>query len=144
MRELQDAPITQADGATPFATVSQLAKHLKLDKGTVSRRVKVALDAGYLVNTETRKGRAYQLRTGDALPDEVEVLPTGERLTQALGGCCSVADETEGVKTPPPPATANGNGYHPELHPWKPLYDELVAHGMDEQEALAQAMREVR
>jgi len=34
------------------------------------------------------------------------------------------------------------NGYHPELHPWKPLYDELVAHGMDTQEALVKAKNE--
>ncbi len=139
MRALQDASDTgQADSATPSATVSQLAHYLKLDKGTVSRRVKVALDAGYLVNNETRKGRAYQLRTGDALPDEVEVLPSGERLTEALGGCCSVADETEGY-TPPPPAAANGNGYHPE---WEWRYLQLKADGMPDQDALYQAMRE--
>ena len=34
------------------------------------------------------------------------------------------------------------NGYHPELHPWKPLYDELVAGGMDPRDALFQAKAE--
>ncbi len=115
---------------------------MKLDKGTVSRRVRVALDAGYLVNNETRKGRPSQLQIGDALPEEREVLPSSQRLADAFAGCCSVAGDAEGVKTPPPPPDANSNGYHPELHPWKPLYDELVAHGMDPKEALVKAMRE--
>ena len=35
-----------------------------------------------------------------------------------------------------------GNGYHPELHPWLPRLDELMAAGVPEREALAQAMAE--
>jgi hypothetical protein len=34
------------------------------------------------------------------------------------------------------------NGYHPELHPWLPRLDELMAAGVPEREALAQAMAE--
>ena len=34
------------------------------------------------------------------------------------------------------------NGHHPEWHPWQPRLEELMAGGMPEREALAQAMAE--
>jgi hypothetical protein len=84
----------RGDGA--LVSVAVLAGVLKLDKGTVSRRVRVAVDAGYLENTETRRGRPYALCCGSPLPEEVEVLPTVE----ALARCCSVAGVQEGTSTP--------------------------------------------
>lgn len=93
----------QPDNATPTATVTQLAKHLHLDKGTTSRRVTVALDGGYLVNDETRKHHAFKLRLGDALPEEQEVLPSTQALADEIAKCCGVADETEGNAGGPPP-----------------------------------------
>lgn len=98
------ATVSATPSATASATVAQIARHLKLDKSTVSRRVRVALDAGYLVNDETRKGRAAQLRLGEPLPEDVEILPTAEQITEALaeamsdGNRCTVAPVLPGQK----------------------------------------------
>lgn len=119
VRDLQGvSESAEAGNATPGATVSRLAHRLKLDKGTVSRRVRVALDAGYLVNTETRKGRPYQLRTGDALPEESELLPSAVRLAEVMQGCCGVADASEGYTTPPPSSNGHvpANCTNPQRH----------------------------
>lgn len=46
-------------------TQAEVAKELRLDKATVSRRVREARQRGYLENHETRKGRQAQLVLGD-------------------------------------------------------------------------------
>ncbi len=53
---------------------------LRLDKSTISRRVKVALKAGYLLDLEPNPGRASRLEIGDAMPDDDRVLPLPEEL----------------------------------------------------------------
>jgi hypothetical protein len=85
------AELADANGHR-YISVAQLAAALKMDKSAVSRRVRVALEAGYLRNEEDRRGRPYKLVLGDPLPDDVEILPPPE-------GCCSVASETGGMKT---------------------------------------------
>jgi hypothetical protein len=75
-------------------TIVKLAEELELDKSTAWRRVRTAIDRGYVKNLEERKGRPAQLVPGEALPDDVEILPTVERLHG-----CTVAGESEGVKT---------------------------------------------
>jgi hypothetical protein len=72
---------------------ADLRSRLKLDKSAISRRVADALDRGYLRNLEDRKGRPARLVPGDALPEELEVLPSPERLHG-----CAVA---RGDKEPP-------------------------------------------
>ena len=52
-----------------------LAAALKLDRGTISRRVRKALDGGYLQNLEDKRGRPHRLVPGDQLPDEQVILP---------------------------------------------------------------------
>jgi hypothetical protein len=59
---------------------SAVKDHLGLDKGTVSRRINQAIDLGYLVNAQDKKGQPAKLLVGDPLPDEVEVLPRPEVL----------------------------------------------------------------
>ena len=81
------------------ATLGAVAKHLSLDKGTVSRRVKVAVADGYLQNLETRKGQPMQLVCGDPLPEARPLLPE----PASLDTCCSVAALREGINTPAPP-----------------------------------------
>jgi len=57
-----------------------LAKHMDLDKGTVSRRVGKAMKGGYLYNLEDRKGKPARVVLGDPLPEEMEVLPHPSKL----------------------------------------------------------------
>ncbi len=58
-----------------------VAAELGLDKSSASRRVKVAVDSGYLRNMETRKGCPARLISGDPLPWETQILPDVGDLT---------------------------------------------------------------
>ncbi len=69
---------------------SDLRKALELDRGVISRRVRAACDRGYLKDLEDRKGRPAQLVLGDPMPDEIDVLPTPEALSDALLHRCGV------------------------------------------------------
>lgn len=73
-------------------TVAQVATKLGIDRSTAWRRVRVALERGYLINEQTGKGRPFLLSRGDPLPEEVEILPDPETLSG-----CTVARETEGI-----------------------------------------------
>jgi MarR family len=64
-------------------SIGDLAKRLHLDKSTTSRRVRAALDRGYLKNLEDKKGRPARLVVGDPLPDELVILSDPEVLQ-----CC--------------------------------------------------------
>jgi hypothetical protein len=77
------AELTIAGGE---ATVVQVAVRLGIDKSSASRRVRAALEHGYLKNLEDRRGRPSRLVLGDPLPAEVTILPTVDRLEQ-LHGC---------------------------------------------------------
>jgi hypothetical protein len=82
--------------------VSQIARHLKIDKSVGSRRVTNCIHRGYLKNMEDKKGRPARIVTADPLPEEQELLPT----LKTLAARCSVAPLTEGhSSTPPPPIT---------------------------------------
>jgi hypothetical protein len=74
-------------------TIAALAQELELDKSAAWRRVRTAMDRGYLKNLEDRKGRPARLVPGDALPDDIEILPTPERLRG-----CTVAGVSEGIE----------------------------------------------
>lgn len=56
-------------------SIARLAKALKLDKSVVSRRVRVAREAGYIVNLEEKKGKPARLVVGDPLPGDELILP---------------------------------------------------------------------
>ncbi len=62
----------------------QVARHLTLDASCVSRRIKVALARGYVVNNQSRPGQPAQLVLGDPLPDETMVLPSPEVLQSCM------------------------------------------------------------
>jgi hypothetical protein len=84
-------------------SVSQadIGRALKLDKSAVSRRVKHAIAAGYLRNTEEGKpGKKAKLVLGEPLPEELELLPSPARLAAE---CCTVAPASEEEPHPPPP-----------------------------------------
>jgi hypothetical protein len=68
-------------------TQTELAQRLKLSRGTVSWRVRRALDGGWLVDdspqtrdSERPRSRSMRLRRGEPLPADTSVLPTAERL----------------------------------------------------------------
>jgi hypothetical protein len=74
-------------------TIVKLAGELSLDKSSAWRRVRAAIDRGYVKNLEERRGRPARLVPGDPLLDDLEVLPTLERLHG-----CTIAGVHEGVK----------------------------------------------
>jgi hypothetical protein len=73
-------------------TQRQLGAEFERDKTTISRWVRAALEAGYLVNREERRNQAHKLVPGDPPPDDREILPE-------LHGC--TVDGGDG--TPPTP-----------------------------------------
>ena len=69
-----------------------VAIHLQLDKGSTSRRIRTAVDRGYLKNLEERKGRPAKLQPGELISADVDLLPPQEAIER---DCCTVAQETE-------------------------------------------------
>ena len=88
MRETVEAVVAlvkdKSDDET--ASITQIAKALDLDKAPTSRRVKAAIERGYLVNHEDRKGRPAKIAIGESMPDDAPILPE----------CCAVALWMEG------------------------------------------------
>jgi hypothetical protein len=80
-------------------TVKMVAKELDLDKSAASRRVRKALDHGYLINKEERKGKALKLDLGDPLPEERNLLPPVEELEERLHGCILENGSTTDIAT---------------------------------------------
>ncbi len=74
-------------------SLAAVAAYLKLDKSAASRRVRAAIERGYLKNLEDRKGRPARLQLGEPLPTDGELLPSPEVLE---GDRCAVAPCTEG------------------------------------------------
>jgi hypothetical protein len=85
----------RADEEKPV-NIADLARALKLDKSAAWRRVRSAMDRGYVKNLEDRKGRPARLVLGDSLPEDVEILPVPDKLGGDAGGC-TVASVQEGV-----------------------------------------------
>jgi hypothetical protein len=73
-------------GSDEGMSIGEIARKLKLDKSSTSRRVRAALDKGYLKNLEQKKGRPARLVVGDPLPDDHVILPDPEVLQCCLGG----------------------------------------------------------
>jgi hypothetical protein len=86
VRETVNVVAALIEGGKAEVMQADIKKALKLDKSAVSRRVAAAVDAGVLHNLEDRKGRPARLVLGDPLPEEIELLPTPER----LHGCAVV------------------------------------------------------
>ena len=111
-------------------SVAELARKLKLDRSTVSRRARSAKDRGYLRDLEDNPRKHSRLVLGDDLPDDVQILPTPDDVRASVKECapgsarldgaqephrngqyskdaykaCSRARVQEGIKTPPPPS----------------------------------------
>jgi hypothetical protein len=86
-----------AEGATPAIRtlvaavksdeeigVSTLARRLHLSKSTVSYHVRRAVEGGWLINHETRKGHSAKLALGAPLPDQTHALPDPHRVREVF------------------------------------------------------------
>ena len=60
--------------------IATLAKVLNLDSSSTSRRVKLAVQAGFLEDLETRRGFRKKIVLGSTIPDDRSILPTPEEL----------------------------------------------------------------
>jgi len=59
-----------------------LAKELKVDKATASRRARAARYGGYLENLEDRRGHPARYKVGESLPDPAKALPEPSKLAE--------------------------------------------------------------
>ncbi len=84
-------------GEEVSATV--LAQRLGLSKSATTYRVARALEGGWLVNTEQRKGQPYKLALGAPMPEAASALPTVERVRSVYE--CTNASGYEGHPSPP-------------------------------------------
>jgi hypothetical protein len=131
-----------------------VARALHLDKSAASRRVNAALEKGYLVNLETRRGQPSRLILGDPLPEDQEILPTVEALASrctGASGCeehcttqpiaeagltpigCTSAAGPEGIDIPSPLRPSAGEAVADEDRGPQPLdgLDHGVGHPSD-------------
>jgi MarR family len=102
-RELRETVEAVQGLAREELSVAEITEALGLDKSSVSRRVKVAISKGYLINLETCKGKRARIALGDPMPDDIEILPHPDKLADR----CTVASSTEQIGAPSPPATCN-------------------------------------
>lgn len=84
--ETVEAVSKYVDQSGPHETVSmsQLARAMKLDRSTVSRRVAVCLEHGWLKNLENNDHKAAKLCIGDPLPEPQAILPEPQQLLEAV------------------------------------------------------------
>ncbi len=95
VRETVNAVQRRITDGQDDVSLPELAENLKLDKATVSRRVRAARDRGYLKDLETKRGRPSKLVLGDPMPEDQPILPSVEDLALQ---CCS---DDGGVKASP-------------------------------------------
>jgi hypothetical protein len=86
-------------GEESFVKQAELVNYLGLDKGTVSRRLKVAVSLEYLKVNKQHKGSANEYSLGDAMPSNRGLLPTRGELEQAVAELRAYQD----IYIPPPP-----------------------------------------
>lgn len=81
-----DAVRETVEAIQPGERVSQaeLADRLDISAAAVSYRVKRAIQGGWLVNEESRRGYAHKLTRGAPLPEDRDALPGPEAVKEAL------------------------------------------------------------
>jgi hypothetical protein len=78
VKAVQDLTMTES------TNIVRVAQRLNIDKSSALRRVRVAIEDGYLVNLEDKKGKPAKLILGEALPEEEGVLPSPEKLAEKI------------------------------------------------------------
>ena len=84
-----------------WVTNRAVAAELDIDKAAASRRVRAAVDRGYITNLEDRRGHPARLVVGDPMPEDEEILPSAEQLQEK--DRCTVDRVSQGIQHPPPP-----------------------------------------
>lgn len=87
--------------------LGELARELGLDKSSASRRVRSAIDKGFVKNMEDRRGCTGRYKPNAPLPDDTEILPAPETVVEAMHRC-GVASSREETEPLPAPSTAPG------------------------------------
>lgn len=105
VRETVEAVASIAAGEG--VSLTKLAAELGIDKSAAARRWQAARRRGHLTNEETKRGTPARLKLADPLPDDVEILPSPDRLAE----CCSVATVLGGIGIPPSPQVSASNGW---------------------------------
>jgi hypothetical protein len=105
IRETVEAIKKITEGEKPPAHVAQVARLLNIDRSSATRRIKTAIEKGYLINIENQKGKPNRIVLGDPLPEEQEILPLPEKL-----GVCSCVVKNEGIDISSP-LPNNNDGY---------------------------------
>ncbi|MCC6982497.1 MAG: MarR family transcriptional regulator [Bauldia sp.] len=113
IRSTVEAVAATIGGGKQEATVLDVARACHVDKSAASRRVKVAVQAGYLINNQTSRGRPSRLVLGDPLPGDAEILPLPDAVNdeaERLHGCADTGgDDGKGAPGGPPPGERHGS-----------------------------------
>jgi hypothetical protein len=65
---------------TESTNVVKVAERLNIDKSAALRRIRVAIEDGYIMNLEDKRGRPAKLTIADPMPEEEGILPDPEKL----------------------------------------------------------------
>jgi hypothetical protein len=68
----------------PSVTFKRVGDKLGIDKTAAKRRCDVAIREGYLVNRQDKRNQPALLSIGDALPADVEVLPSPQKINSCV------------------------------------------------------------
>ena len=81
-------------------TVAELARDLKLDRSSVSRRARNAKDRGYLRDLEDNPRKPSRLIPGEDLPDDLQILPSPEDVRAGVKERASGSARPDGAQKP--------------------------------------------
>ncbi len=94
-------------------SLAELARRLRLSRKTVHYRVKRAMQDGWLINVEDRKGHPFRLKRGALLPAVASVLPDPDAVQKALEGAEPSSDPRNGA-----PDEDDEEGVEPDFKPY--------------------------
>ena len=122
LRETVEAVRTLIDQSKEPITNKKVGEKLNIDVSAASRRVRAAIAGGYLINKQEKKRQPADLKIGEPMPDDVELLPTASVLSD-----CMIAEEAKRSKAPSPDSSDGNSGTNKNKKPF------LVVIGSDEQ-----------
>jgi hypothetical protein len=99
-------------------SAAELARRLNRSKGTISYRVSRAVEGGWLVNREARRGCPAKLARGVPLPETVTALPEPSLVWEAFERSSRSAGGRD--PAPAPSATDDAGGTLGQVHPAEP------------------------